>query len=167
MQREEKITLESLELISEAVYKGDPEVFEVYSEFESDVRHFPTRESLQQLIAAKLVNNEKHKFIFCALRYPGSNGVVRKRRVELNPKKCNGATFRYVMAGWGLIAFQVTLTDIDNISCSFSVESRKGADTWSDINPELGSPSLWNWQIIEKNTRRLIRVLRKVAKPPQ
>lgn len=165
MQREDKVTIKSLKVIVEAIYQGDPEVFEAYSEFESELRHFPTKESLQQLIADKLADSTKHKFIFCLLRYPGSNGLIVKRRVELNPKKCDGATFRYLMEGWGLIAFQLTLTDIDNISCTFSVNSKKRAETWSDIHPELGSPSLWNWQIIEKNTRRLIRVLRKEAKP--
>ena len=47
MQREDKITIKSLRVIVEAIYQGDPEVFEAYSEFESELRYFPTKESLQ------------------------------------------------------------------------------------------------------------------------
>ena len=165
MQREDKITFNSLEIISEAIYQGGPEVFEAYSEFESEVPYFPTKKALQQLIADKLADNAKHKFIFCMLQYPGTNGIVRKRKVNLDPKRCDGATYRYVMEGWGLIGFHLTLTDIENISCAFTVNSEKRANNWSDTYPELGPSSSWNWSLIESNTRRLIRVLRKEAKP--
>lgn len=164
MQREDKIPIESLEKIIEAVYQGALTVFEAYSEFEADIREFPTKESLGKLISDKLADATRHKFIYCCLKYSRSKGLVKKRKIDLDPRKCNGATYRYTMEGWGLIQFQLDLTNLENISCRFACNSERRADIWSDVYPELESPSLWDWTVIEKNIRRLIRVLRKHAK---
>ncbi len=166
MQREEKIPISSLATIVAAVYDGAPRVFEAYSRYECDIRDFPSKESLEKLIADEFGNRNRYKYVYCFLLYPGTNGFVRKRRVELDPKHCNGATYRYAMEGWGLIHFQLDLTDRENISCRVAVNSEKRANNWSETYPELGSPSLWDWSVIEKHSRRLIRVLRKIAKPP-
>jgi len=52
------------------------------------------------------------------------------------------------MEGWGLIGFQLTLTDGENISCTFTINSEKRANNWSDISSDLGSPSLRIWSLI-------------------
>lgn len=161
MPSEVRIPFESLEKILEAIYDGDPRVFEAYSAYESDIRIFPTRQSLEKYISDELGSMNKFKYVYCFLHYPGSDGLVRKRRLKLDPKRCDGATYRYAMEGWGLIQFQLDLTDIENISCYFAANSEKRANNWSSIYPELGAPTLWNWAVVEKNVRRLIRVLRK------
>ena len=165
MQREEKIPMESVEKIIEAIYEGGPSVFEAYSEFESDVREFPTKESLEQYVFEQLESNHRHKFVYCSLFYPEMGGLIRKRRVDLDPKHCEGATFRYATEGWGLIGFQLKISEPEDISCTFVVNSEKRANNWFDTIPELGSPSAWNWKMVERHARRLIQVLKKSAKP--
>lgn len=164
MQREEKIAKESLVKITEAIYDGEPQVFEAYSQYESKIRDFPSKESLDEYISDELSKDNRHKSIYCVLAYPGSGGVIRERRIDLDPNFCEGATFRYTIEGWALIQFQLGLTDMQNISCRFAVNSEKRANKWWDTYPELDAPSLWDWTVVEKHARRLIRVLRKHSK---
>lgn len=165
MQREDNISNESLGKIIEAIYDGDPRVIEAYSEFDRDIREIPTKESLEQLISEEIGKKNRHKSVYCLLLYPGSNGFVSKRKIQLDPKRCDGATYRYTMEGWGVSQFQLELTKPASIRCRFAANSEKRANNWAETYPELGSPSLWKWSVVEKNTRRLIRVLRKNAKP--
>jgi len=164
MQRCEVIPFDSIGNIIEAIYDGNPTVFEAYSAFQRDIRYFPTKESLMDLISEELATGNKHKFIYCFLHYPEVDGFIRKKRMQLNPKKCDGATFRYTSEGWGLIQFQLDVTDQTAVKCTLAVSSEKRANNWAALAPELKSPELWNWSVIEKNIGRLIRVLRKNAK---
>lgn len=164
MQREDKIPFDSIGKIIDAIYQGNPTVFEAYSDFERDIGYFPTKKSLTDFISKELTSSNKHKSVYCLMQYPEWGGVVRKRKILLDPKRCDGATYRYTMEGWGLIQFQMNLTDPELVSCRFAVNSEKRANNWASVAPELGAPSLWNWSLIEKNIRRLIRVLRKNAK---
>ncbi len=166
MQCEHKIPFDSIGKIVEAIYEGNPGVSEAYSALERDIRSFPTKESLTDFISEKLADETKLKTIYCFVYYPGASGVIRKKRIELNPTKCDGATHRYTMEGWGLIQFQLNISDREAVTCRFAVNSAKRANNWAGVYPELGSPALWNWPMIEKNIRRLIRVLRKNATVP-
>ena len=164
MQREETILFESIDTIIEAIYEGNPSVFEAYSGYEREIRYFHDKQSLIEYISEELANDSKHKSVYCLVQYSETGGFVRKRKVQLDPNRCDGATYRYAMEGWGLIQVQIDLTDRERVRVRFAVNSEKRANNWAGVAPELKSPNLWNWSLVEKNARRMIRVLRKNVK---
>lgn len=137
MQRGDIIPFDSIGNILDAIYYGNPTVFEAYSAFEKDLRYFPTRESLRDLISEELATGDRHKSIYCFVHYSEAGGFIRKERITLDPKKCDGATFRYTSEGWGLIQFQLDVTDQTAVKCRFAVNSEKRANNWAGVARNL------------------------------
>ena len=161
MQRSELIEPGNIDVMLEAVFEGNPLVYEAYSKYDSDLVKFNSGEKLKSYIEKERSAGEK--FINIVIHYPDSNGFVERKKIDLNPDKCNGATKRYSMNGWGLIQLQVDFGKQPKPECRVAVNTLKRATTWSATYPELQSPDLWNWEVVEKNVRRLVRVLRKCA----
>ncbi len=106
---------------------------------------------------------EGSKFTNFVIYYSDAGGFVNKKKIDLNPQKCDDATIRYTYEGWGLVHFQTELVDEKYLKCRFSVNTPKRADAWKTISSHLESPDKWDWKIVEKHARRLIRILRKWA----
>jgi len=98
-----------------------------------------------------------------AAHYAETGGHVENRRVTLDPKKCKGHMFRYSVGGWGVIHIQVKLRGPSLTDCTIHVNSQKRAEAWAATAPNLESPELWNWPLVEKHVRRLSRQLKKSA----
>jgi hypothetical protein len=49
----------------------------------------------------------------------------------------------------------------EDIACRIAVNTEKRAQNWANTFIELKSPSLWNWKVVESQTRKLIRELKK------
>jgi len=159
MQTEKIVRQENLAHVVEAIFAVDmPIVQESYSAFESEIQSFKSPQELLSFIA-------ESKSVALALYYPETEGSVERTRIDLNPKKCKGHTFRYRTDGWGVIQFQVQNTNQSEFKCRFAVNSELRANKWFETYPELKPPSLWKWNLVEKHTRRLIRVLQKYAQP--
>lgn len=87
---------------------------------------------------------------------PNFDGSILFRKVELDPKRCNGYTYRYRSEGWGLI--QLYLGGItDNILFHSHIGhfNEKGALKWENTDDEKGKVNLWNWKAIEQTSRKL------------
>jgi hypothetical protein len=67
------------------------------------------------------------------------------------------------MEGWGLIQLQIDYKAAPVIDCRFAVNTKKRAQAWAQTFPELGTPEQWEWKAVERQARRLIRVLRHGA----
>ena len=160
MQREDVISSKYLAEIVEAICKGDPVIYEAYSEYDKDIVDVSGKLTLENYIDKKVVSGKG--YVNLALHYPDSNGFVLKKKIDLIPEKCSGAKIRYCMEGWGLIQAQMQFSD-DAIKCRFAVNSEKRAKAWEQTLDRLGAPEDWNWKIVEQNIRRLIRVLKKCA----
>jgi len=162
MQGEETISTSELPRIAEAIFaSGVPEVYEAYSAFGAEIVSFRNAHELLAYIQAR---TEKEKHLGFAVYYPETQGCLKKEKIDLDPKKCNGHTFRYRVSGWGVIQFQLEYgKKTPDIKCRFAVNSELRANKWFDTYPELQSPSLWRWELVEKHTRRLIRELKKCA----
>ena len=158
MQREEVIKASSIGDVLDAICKGRPIIFEAYSEYDSDIVKLLTKAELVQYIERKA--KDKKEFVNLLLHYPETGGLVYKRKIDLIPESCNGATARYRVEGWGLIQAQLEF-DKETIKCRFAVNSEKRALAWAEAMQELGAPDKWQWKVVESNARRLIRVLRK------
>lgn len=94
------------------------------------------------------------------VHYPEALGFVATRVITLQPEKCGGASWREALEGWGLIQLQLQYRVADFVEFRVAVNTEKRAQAWAQTYPEMGAPSLWNWKLVEKHARRLIRVLR-------
>ncbi len=161
MQREETVDEQGLNILLRAIYEGSPLVCEAYSKYDSDIVEFASSEALESYMESEISGG--NTFIDFAIYYPSTNGFIEKKKIDLRPEKCNGAKKRFSIEGWGLIQLQMDLKCKPKIKCRIAVNSEKRANAWCETYPELKSPNLWDWKMVEKNTRRLIRVLRKCA----
>ena len=86
------------------------------------------------------------------------------RRIELNPKYCNGHTSRYSTDGWGLI--QLYFGGIKNQELSYSYIRHfreKEALKHESSNSTNGRVADWDWDEILKTSKQLKQELRRLA----
>lgn len=161
MQATRVITEQNIDEVLTAVYKeGEPIAYQADSDYGEELKRFNSKEELTQEIGQLLYANAP--FFQFAFYYPESEGFVEKQRAVLNLKKCNGHTFRFSLKGWGLIYLQFHRKP-HGVECRAAVNTEKRANAWKDTNPDLKEPSLWQWNVVEKNARRIIRVINKIA----
>ena len=161
MQGQAVIASSDVPRIVEAVFAlGVPGVYEAYSAFDSEILSFPGPQELAAYIQERSV---RESFLGFVLYFPDTRGFVEKERIRLDPKKCDGHTFRYRISGWGVIQFQLDFGKPKGVECRFAVNSEARANRWFGTYPEMKSPALWEWKLVEKHTRRLVRELKKYA----
>ena len=158
MQHSENIPIHHVHRVLAAVFVGDPQVYEAYSNYGQAIQSFVSYESLLAHIHAE--QEAGTTFFSLAIYFPEFLGIIRTKTIKLKPEKCNGATWRETVEGWGLIQLQLEFKDAETAECRVAVNSEIQANAWSQTYPRLGAPALWNWKAIEKQARRLIRVLR-------
>ena len=164
MQGTAKITTNDVPRVTAAIFSaGNPIVSEAYSKFDEDIVTFFGTEYLNKYINQELDGG--NKLLTFSVYYPDTQGFREVRKVALKPEKCNGHTYRYAVSGWGVIQFHLGRQLDGNLDCYFGVNSEKRANTWFATYPELRSPNLWSWQLVEKHVKRLSREIKKYAQP--
>ncbi len=162
MQREDVLSEASAADFVAAVGFSAAAIYEAYSEFEAPTRVFHSHAELTRFIGTARQSGQS--YFSLAVHYEGTGGSARTRRFELVPEKCKGAKWRETTEGWGLVSVQLTYQEDGWVKCGVSANSQKRATAWaSTLNERLGSPDAWNWPMVEKHTRRLIRKLRNAA----
>ena len=81
----------------------DFRIFELYSAFGQDLREF---KAFAELDAAFDIGGDKHGHGCSVLLSLWSPAVMKNphiKRVKLDPKRCDGFTFRYTTGGWGAV----------------------------------------------------------------
>ncbi|MBV4357597.1 hypothetical protein [Pinibacter aurantiacus] len=131
----------------------DLHVYDVSSAPDQQISEYKTSEDISSKF--DLTNGAKFSVTF-QLWSPRHNGKPTFRRISLDPKHCNGHTFRYATDGWGLIQLyfgglknnQLNLSHIGHFS-------EKGALKWQD-EKSLNEPvSAWDWKEIAATSRKL------------
>ena len=151
---------EKLKELVEAIFQESPTVYQAYSLPDSEIRIFNSPSEVMEYISE--VEGSKENLVSLSIYYPKSEGFVRTKKIELNPKKCSGAKVRYSIEGWGLIHFQLWLKQ-SALTCDIKANSEKRALKWESTSPELKSPEAWDWKVVGSHCRRLNRVLSKCA----
>jgi hypothetical protein len=83
-------------------------------------------------------------------------GDLLFRKVDLEPKYCNGYTFRYSTEGWGLIQLYFGgLKDSVLFHSHIGHYNEKGALKWEENNHFKGRVDKWNWKEIEQVSRKI------------
>lgn len=160
MQRTEIITKKELfELVEFILSDSKVEFYESYSEMEKELVRIKNHSEFKDYFAHSKSENKKQ--LGFGVYYPESKGKFSISKIKLNPKYCNGKTYRNRIDGWGIIFVHLDLINEENeIECRISVNSKKRAENWKSTNPEFGNPELWEWKIIETNARKLIKRLK-------
>ena len=161
MQRSEEIDVSALGDIVTSIFQENAIAYEDYSTFDSDLKKYENAELVLEAIEQAIQTNTYS--VNFAVYYPDAQGYFFKEKRELDPKKCNGATFRYEASGWGLVHLQIDLRAKPIVGVTLAVNSEKRAQAWASTCPEFKDPSEWDWKYIERQARRVIRVLRKCA----
>jgi len=131
----------------------DLQVFDLASDYGQEIKKY---ESLADITSHFDLKNETKGGIHFLLWSPLFKGKVVHKRIELDPKRCNGYTFRYNTEGWGLI--QLYLHGIDGNHLKYSHIghfNRKGALKWEGINKGMGLVDDWDWKVIQKTSNQL------------
>ncbi len=158
MQKTETVEISKLGEIISSIFVEPAIVYESDSEFDSSLKKYESKESLLKVIDQSIQTNLP--FINFAIYYPNAKGYVFDEKVKLNPEVCNGATFRYSTCGWGLIQLQIDLLNKPMVEVRVAVNTQKRAEEWSANYPKFKSPSLWDWKLVEKQARRIIKSLK-------
>ena len=163
MQRTEIINKNKLfELIEFILSDSKTELYESYSEMEKELVRINNCSEFKDYFAHS-ISEDKKQFGF-GIYNPESKGKFSITKLKLDPKYCDGKTYRNRIDGWGIIFVHLNLLNIENeIECRISVNSKKRAENWSGTNPEFGSPELWEWKMVESKVRKIIRKLKNYA----
>lgn len=163
MQRTEIINKEKLfELIEFILSDSMTELYESYSEMEKELVRINNFSEFKHYF--KHSTSEKKVQLGFGIYNPECKGKFSITKLKLNPKYCNGKTYRNRIDGWGIIFIHLNLLNTENeIECRISVNSKTRAENWKNTNPEFGNPELWEWKIIESNARKIINRLKNYA----
>jgi hypothetical protein len=102
-----------------------------------------------------LVQGDKFAVTF-QLWAPRHKGDILFRRVELDPKRCKGHSFRYSTDGWGLIQLYFGGQKNNELNQSHIGHfNEKGATKHEDLNTFNGKVSNWDWTEIQLTSRKL------------
>jgi hypothetical protein len=138
--------------------EGTCEVYELYSRFGQPLRRFDSTAQVMGLFG------EEPRSIYLQLRVLGASPPLVPRRVTLDPKACDGATFRYAANGWGLVQLYLGKVWRDKLQGSHTNHfSQKGACQCESVGDEEASVENWDFKRITAFSTRLNRTIRARA----
>ena len=161
MQAKETVTLAHTSKVLDAIFADEAVVYEADSSFQQHTRQFTDHATLAAYVEEQ--RSAGKRFLAVAVHYRQALGQVQTKTVTLSPEKCAGATWRESVHGWGLIHLQLSFEGNDSVELRITVNTEKRAEAWVSAYPEMGAPAQWNWKLVEKHARRLIRVLRNAT----
>lgn len=142
--------------------QGECRVFELASDFEKPLTEFHTADEVCAQFDRVYSTGRKWDTVHLQLWVAGASPRFRPRRVRLDPKACDGATFRYLAEGWGLV--QLYLGGITSAGLTHSHTNHNTltrAKAWSlDAAHELAR---WDFKKITSFSSRLNRYLEKLS----
>jgi hypothetical protein len=136
----------------------DLRMYDLSSPYGQEISEYKTVDEVE----AKFDLDNGDNFALCfQLWTPRHKGKPVFRKIELDPKRCNGHTFRYSTDGWGLI--QLYLGGIKNNQLNHSHLGHfgeKGALKLQLTNTFNGRVSDWDWTEIQLTSRKLKQQIR-------
>jgi hypothetical protein len=129
------------------------QVFDHYSPFGQEISQY---KSTAEIISHFELEKGRQSAVTFNLWAHNFGGKARYQRVKLNPKYCNGHTYRYATEGWGLIQLYFGGLEGNTLFHSHIGHfNEAGALKSEGINKENGQVSLWNWKVIEQTSGKL------------
>lgn len=131
----------------------DLKLFDLASPYGQEVSEYKSTEEITSKFELENGGQSSITFQLWTQRFGGD---IQFRKVDLNPKYCNGHTFRYSTDGWGLVQLYFG-GQKDNVLFYSHIGhfNEKGALKWEDINHFNNKVDKWNWKEIEQTSRKL------------
>lgn len=144
--------------------EGTCKVFELSSDFEQPLKEFGSVGEVMSQFDRTYSAGDKWHTVHLQLYVLGAGPPFAPRRVELDPKKCDGATFRYAADGRGLVQLYLGATKGRGLVNSHTNHnSQKRAEAWAPAAPAMQEVGLWDFTRITAFSGRLNRQIRKLS----
>ncbi len=143
---------DKLEILDFIFKDTDLHVYDLGSQYEQEICQFKTSDEISSKFDLEI---DEFGTTF-QLWTPRHKGKPIFRKVDLDPKRCIGHTFRSATEGWGLI--QLYFGGLKNNELKHSHIrhfNEKGALKWEDTNNVNGLVSSWDWTEIQATSRKL------------
>jgi hypothetical protein len=156
------LTAHAIDLIAAAVFsKPGAEVLEAYSDHDREPLGFRSATELADYAKEKVLTQRALAFVF--VRYPDMRGSAILDTIYLRPGAVTNHRRRYTWQGWGLISVQLQGGGSPHPRSRVSANSKARALKWAPTQPGWAPPTTWDWNAIQRHTRRLQRALNEVA----
>jgi hypothetical protein len=144
---------DKIEILKFIFNETDLQIFDLYSALDQEMEEYRSLKEITNKF--DLINGDKFACTF-HLWSPMFDGEVIFRRIDLDPKRCNGHTFRYATDGWGLIQLYFGGSKDGSLFNSHIGHFNKAGALAREGIPEfMGKADQWNWKEIEKMSRKL------------
>jgi hypothetical protein len=138
-------------------------VFENYSPFGEGIAEFKSVDELSARYSLGECQGGAPGALL-ALVTKGASDLFEIQRIALRPEFCEGHTFRYTIAGWGLIHLHLGGTGPHGLVSSNSNHfTAAGARQWVHTHSTLEPVEAWNWAEVASVSSALNRFIRKLA----
>jgi hypothetical protein len=144
--------------------EGACKVFELSSQFDTPLKEFHSAQDVLSEFGRVYSNGALWHTVHLQLYVIGASPPFVPTRVELNPKFCDGATFRYAAEGWGLVQLYLTAPTANGLNSSHTNHfTAKGAEKWAPLSSEKGPAEQWDFKKIAAFSSRLNREIKKLS----
>lgn len=139
-------------------------IYELYSDYEKPLKLFSNTNEIIEEFERTYPNNKKWNTIYLNIYAQGSGPKFKPRKIRLDPKKCQGATFRYSADGLGMIQLYLSVSEDGKLKNSHTNHnSFKRIEKWREFNFTSIFSKKWNFEIINKFSNKLVRKIRSMA----
>lgn len=143
------------------VSKKNCSIYELYSDFEKPIRIFSNVEEIIQEFQRKVSNRQESNTIYLNIYVQGSGPKFKARKILLDPKKCNGAKYRFSSDGWGMIQLRLSTNTGNRLCSSYTNHNTlKRAEKWENFYKDSDSPSQWNFNSVSQFSNQFIRKIK-------
>lgn len=144
---------DKLNILDYIFNETDLKAFDLSSAAGEEIRSYKTT---QEIVTKFDLENGKQFAVTFNLWSPEFMGEIIFQKRELNPKRCNGHTFKFTTEGWGLIQLYFGgRTDKRLYKSSIGHNSEKRALGHQPSIQRIPGPDQWDWKTIEQTSRKL------------
>jgi hypothetical protein len=137
-------------------------VYELSSMVEQPLRRFASVQRVLELFEERYTTGERMRTVHLQLHVLGASPLFLPNRVALNPKTCDGATFRYVAEGWGLVQLYLgTICRGELLNSHTNHFSQKSAGSWVGVREQTAKVGEWDFKRITSFSSRLNREIKR------
>jgi len=152
------------ELLDWLFAEGTCDVYESYSDFESELKKFSSTSEVLDCFEKTYRTGEKWKSVELKIYVLGAGPTFIPRRFSVDPQCCDGATYRYTALGWGLIQLYLHRATQDGLESSHTNHfTKKGVMAKAMTEEDCLNIDSWDFKKITAFSSRLNRQIKKVS----
>jgi hypothetical protein len=136
-------------------------VYELPSDFEQPLKRFESAVDVLRQFERRTPNGDPWP-VHLQLYVLGAGPPFERRRIALNPSAYDGATFRYIAEGWGLVRLYLSVPWPDRLeNAHTNHNSKTRAQRWMSLYTDQAPTDAWDFSCISAFSSRLNGRIRK------